>query len=191
MASIFASTGLWWDACQISERSDYLKHKYRAFETLWAQATRHRIGYWNGLPDVVSVPEKTRLKHTNLYQTAKFDFYDDTKAWKSFPHYQTFVRGIHPDSPHKGPAMRSFDVFFVEQTVDIPIMMLWNVTTLMLHHWNVMSMSFYIWSMMTSSNGNIFRVTGPLCGEFTGLRWIPHTKASGAELWCFLWSAPE
>ena len=24
--------------------------------------------------------------------------------------------------------------------------------------------------MMTSSNGNIFRVTGPLCGEFTGLR---------------------
>ena len=29
-------------------------------------------------------------------------------------------------------------------------------------------------SMMTSSNGNIFRVTGPLCGEFTGNRWIPH-----------------
>ena len=22
--------------------------------------------------------------------------------------------------------------------------------------------------MMTSSNGNIFRVTGPLCGEFSG-----------------------
>ena len=37
----------------------------------------------------------------------------------------------------------------------------------------------------------IFRVTGPLCGEFTGLRWIPHTKASDAELWCFLWSARE
>ena len=35
-------------------------------------------------------------------------------------------------------------------------------------------------SMMTSSNGNIFRVTGHLCGEFTGLRWIPRTKASGA-----------
>ena len=41
-------------------------------------------------------------------------------------------------------------------------------------------------SMMTSSNGNIFRVTGHLCGEFTGLRWIPRTKASDAELWCFL-----
>ena len=36
--------------------------------------------------------------------------------------------------------------------------------------------------MMTSSNGSIFRVTGPLCGEFTGSRWIPRTKASDAEL---------
>ena len=27
--------------------------------------------------------------------------------------------------------------------------------------------------MVTSSNGNIFRVTGHLCGEFTGHRWIP------------------
>ena len=44
---------------------------------------------------------------------------------------------------------------------------------------------------MTSSNGNIFRVTGPLCGEFTGDLWIPLTKASDAELWCFLSSAPE
>ena len=31
----------------------------------------------------------------------------------------------------------------------------------------------------------------PLCGEFTGHRWIPLTKASDAEIWCFLWSAPE
>ena len=55
----------------------------------------------------------------------------------------------------------------------------------------------YIWNnscgpiMMTSSNENIFRVTGHLCGEFTGDRWIPRTKASDAELWCFLWFAPE
>ena len=27
---------------------------------------------------------------------------------------------------------------------------------------------FILINMMTSSNGNIFRVTGPLCGEFTG-----------------------
>ena len=36
-----------------------------------------------------------------------------------------------------------------------------------------------------------FRLTGHLCREFTGPRWIPPTKASDAELWCFLWSASE
>ena len=35
--------------------------------------------------------------------------------------------------------------------------------------------------MVTSSNGTIFRVTDPLCGEFTGHRWIPHTKARDAS----------
>ena len=38
---------------------------------------------------------------------------------------------------------------------------------------------------MTSSNGNTFLVTDHLCGEFTGHWWIPLTKASDAELWCF------
>ena len=41
------------------------------------------------------------------------------------------------------------------------------------------------WYMMTSSNGNIFRVTGPLWGEPTGHRWITHTMTSDEELWCF------
>ena len=52
----------------------------------------------------------------------------------------------------------------------------------------------YLWwnclFMMTSSNGIIFRVASHLCWEFTGHRWIPDTKASDAELWCFLWYAP-
>ena len=58
------------------------------------------------------------------------------------------------------------------------------------------SINFWTY-MMTSWNGNIFRDTGPLCvtghlcGEFTGHRWNPHTKASDADLRCFLWSAPE
>ena len=29
---------------------------------------------------------------------------------------------------------------------------------------------------------SVFRVTGHLCGEFTGPRWTPRTKASNAEL---------
>ena len=45
--------------------------------------------------------------------------------------------------------------------------------------------------MMTSSNGNIFRVTGPLYAEFTGHWWSLLTKASDAQFWCFLWSEPE
>ena len=44
---------------------------------------------------------------------------------------------------------------------------------------------------IVTSNGDIFRITGPLCGEFIGPRWIPLTQASDAELWCFLWSAPQ
>ena len=49
-----------------------------------------------------------------------------------------------------------------------------------------------IWvHMMTSSHGNIFCVTGLLCGEFAGHRWIPPTKASDAERRCFLWSPSQ
>ena len=51
--------------------------------------------------------------------------------------------------------------------------------------------SLQILIMMTSSNGNIFHITGLFCGEFTGDQWIPRSKASNVELWCFLWSASE
>ena len=46
-------------------------------------------------------------------------------------------------------------------------------------------------TMMTSSNRNIFCITGHLCREFTSHWWIPPLKASDAELWWFLWSAPR
>ena len=58
------------------------------------------------------------------------------------------------------------------------------------HTYTLTLFSFTV-TMMTSSNGNTFRVTGPLWGESAGHWWIPLTKASGVELWCFLWSAPE
>ena len=41
--------------------------------------------------------------------------------------------------------------------------------------------------MITSSHGGVFRITDSLWGESTGHRWIPLTKASDAELWCFHW----
>ena len=46
-----------------------------------------------------------------------------------------------------------------------------------LHHFRITSHD-----MMTSSNENIFRVTGPLCGEFTGHRWVPLTKPVSRSL---------
>ena len=41
--------------------------------------------------------------------------HDDVIRWKHYLRYWPFVRGIHRspvNSPHKGPATRSFDVFF-------------------------------------------------------------------------------
>ena len=73
-----------------------------------------------------------------------------------------------------------------------PITKNWQTAVVVRHMWVILQkpkwMSIII---MTSSNGNIFRVTGPLCGVFTGHRWIPITKVSDAGLCCFLWSAPE
>ena len=40
--------------------------------------------------------------------------------------------------------------------------------------------------MMTSSNGNIFRVTGHLCGEFTGQRWTPPKASDGSLMFSFI-----
>ena len=54
------------------------------------------------------------------------------------------------------------------------------------YDYNIAWYSLIILSMMTSSNGNIFRATGLLCGEFTGHRWIPLTKASDAKLRFFM-----
>ena len=117
-----------------------------------------------------------------------------------------FVRGIHRgsfNSQHKRTATRkispfndvimAFDIYdtinniWCECIFKIPILELQIILTKLYTAHSTQSADF----TMTSSNGNIFRVTGHLYGEFTGQRWIPHTKASNVEFWCFLWSAPE
>ena len=84
---------------------------------------------------------------------------------------------------------RSYDSLF--SRVGFPILLRWNLY-IKVGPWLPITNTIH-WSnnMMTSSNGNIFRVTDHLCGEFTGPRWILRTKASDVELWCFLWSASE
>ena len=89
------------------------------------------------------------------------------------PRYCLFVRGIHGwpvNFPNKGTVTREKLPF------DDVIMVYCLMTCLpqphiniVRHHSTTVSSSF----MMTSSNVNIFRVTGPLCGEFTGHLWIP------------------
>ena len=47
----------------------------------------------------------------------------------------------------------------------------------------------YFVVMFTSLNGNIFRLTGHLCGELIHRSPVnSRTKAGDAELWCCLWS---
>ena len=65
--------------------------------------------------------------------------HDDVVKWKHFPRYWPFVRGFHR-------SQRSCLICYY-------ITCLWCVSCV---------------NMMTSSNGNIFRVTGLLWGEFTG-----------------------
>ena len=48
-----------------------------------------------------------------------------------------------------------------------------------------MGCSVVCFVMMASSNGNIFRVTGPLWRESIGNRWITPTKCSDTELMIF------
>ena len=74
---------------------------------------------------------------------------------KRFLHYWLFERGIHRNlvySPHNGPVTRSLDVFVV---IGLNMLKIYFTDKVEI-------------PMMTSSNGNIFRVTGPLSGEFTG-----------------------
>ena len=56
-----------------------------------------------------------------------------------------------------------------------PHILFWNVWYMV--PW-MTRIPFELGHMMTPSNGNIFRVAGHWCGEFTGHRWIPRTKAS-------------
>ena len=99
-----------------------------------------------------------------------------------------FVRGIHRwqvNSPQRASNASNLSIWWRHHDHDYIAQNLLRNT-----HWRNNALHTHI-SMMTSSNGKNFRVTRLLCGEFTGERRIPHTKASDAELWCFLWSVLE
>ena len=100
--------------------------------------------------------------------------HDDIIKWKHVSRYCPFVRGIYRSpvsSPHTGQW---------HGVLMFSLVCAWMQPLPVIH-----IIHSYILFMMRSSNGNIFRVTGPFFGEFTGHRWIPCTRASYAELWFF------
>ena len=111
--------------------------------------------------------------------------HDDVIKWKHFPLYWPFVRGIHRspvNSPHKGQwrgaLMFSLICGWINSWVNDQ-----EVGELRRHHAHYDITVMFCSPprtpskgpdileqrvMMTSSNGNIFCITGFWCGEFTG-----------------------
>ena len=121
-----------------------------------------------------------KKEHMNAIgnQTQRFNKQIEREHWKIIPHFRLIRVRNHSNEP----------------------MLLGNL----LYSWwcsalKNIGLFIFTWieyvhppnNMMTSSNGNTFHDTGPLCEEITGYRWIPRKKASEPGLWCFLWSVPE
>ena len=101
--------------------------------------------------------------------------------WKHFLRYWPFVRGIH--RWHKGQWHGALVFSLINAWTKCwennrnagdltPSRSFWrhcNVFILIVFHDDMIRLCY----MMTSSNGNIFRVTGPLCGEFIGSGEFP------------------
>ena len=95
----------------------------------------------------------------------KLQQHDGVMAWEAFPHYRSFVRGIqrYPNQRTSNVELCFFS--FISRA-------------------SCLTNSHYEWKQIKWKH--FPRYWPPLCGEFTDHRWIPITKASNAELWCFL-----
>ena len=91
------------------------------------------------------------------YQNMK---HHDMEMWKCFLHYCPFTRAIHhwmEDSPHKGPVVWGFDIFF-DLTLHKMLLVIGNALPLIWHHCNdltighvtktVMVMRLLSWCLM-------------------------------------------
>ena len=148
-------------------------------------------------------------KITDIYiATAKIQTFSPVRFWyrwidlsvliKKTPHIQVVLLMFSFEYPSRNLSYSFYSLHkFCRSWVHIWLPVPWYGTLLTRSHihctmqYTVGSHGTMYLNMMTSSNGNIFRVTGHLCKEFTGHRWIPRTNASDAELWCFLWSGAE
>ena len=149
--------------------------------------------------------------------------HNDVNKWKLFPRYWPFVRGIHRspvNSPHKGQwrgdLMFSLIYFRINVWInnreagDLRRHRAHYGATVMLNQawvalgwehcnsdsdvtdWLTYSRTYClhcsVWLIKVPVNETRLLGNGDTVNRS---RWIPHTKASDAELWCFLWSAPK
>ena len=92
----------------------------------------------------------------------QFEFFStdsNTNTWIWLPHHKK-----EHQKNNLGPCdWFFFIVIHIQQKINLNVF----------HFQQRIHLPFLAHLMMTSSNGNIFRVTGPLSGEFTGHWWIP------------------
>ena len=79
-----------------------------------------------------------------------------------------------PTTNHANHCLHEYSLGVLRQTKNILRRGGWkHIPNIALSNWRAIWAMGTEKNMMTSSNGNIFRVTGHLCGEFTGPRLIP------------------
>ena len=106
-----------------------------------------------------------------------------------------FVRGIDRavNSPHKWPTTRKmfpFDDVIMGASVSIPASVVRSLADKHIPERCGILVSINRTVAWWRHQMETFSASLAICA-ITGHRWIPHTKASDAELWDFLWSAPE
>ena len=136
--------------------------------------------------DVIMTTMSSKITSLTIVYSTVYSGADQRKHQSSAS--LAYVRGIHRgpvNSPHKWPVKRKMFPFddvimaqhyciFVRGTIGdrwIPVTKgQWcgKCFRVMASAWDSFGTDCAFSFMMTSSNGNIFRVTGPLCGEFTG-----------------------
>ena len=145
------------------------------FESFLESPYLEKILYWNRALAIIWY---------NYMKSAASCFHDDVIKWKHFSRYWPFMQGIHRspvNSLHKGQWRRAL-MFSLIWAWTNGWVNNWDASDLRCHraHYNVTVMFPKLSALLV-----------PLWGESTGHRRILLTKASDAESWCFLWSAPE
>ena len=100
--------------------------------------------------------------------------------WKHFPRHCEENPPVTDEFPSQRPVMRSFDIFFylrLNKLLSKQSRRWWFETPSrsLSRHCNGL-LYWYRWQSYYDITWKTFRITGPLWGESTDLRWIPLTK---------------